>query len=299
VTTSEVLLDTRGLFPGYPLQQGKVRDIYDLDDKLLIITTDRISTYDSIHPNGIPGKGTVLTAMTLAWSRLLESTRLNHILSANVEDYPVVFHPLREVLRGRSMLVKKAKVIPVECVVRGYLYGSAFKEYQEKQSVNGIPLWPGLKLADKLRKPLFTPATKATSGHDENIGMVKVIELVGLGKALELQARSLRIYQAASLYAETRGIIIADTKFEFGEDENGDIILIDEFLTPDSSRFWKKTLWKPGKTQIALDKQPVRDYVDSIGWDHNPPAPELPAEVVSSTRENYLEIKNTLFPSES
>ena len=183
MTTSSVLLDTTGMFGSLKPQQGKVRDIYDLGENLLIVATDRISTYDSIHPNGVPDKGIILTKMTLTWSRLLESTRPNHVLSVNVDDYPGEFRPFKELLEGRSMLVKKAKVISIECVVRGYLYGSAFKEYQEKQSVNGIPLWPGLKLADKLYKPLFTPATKAISGHDENIGMIKVIELFGLRKA--------------------------------------------------------------------------------------------------------------------
>jgi len=287
----EVLFSTKRLLGNLrPVKSGKVRDVYDLGDYLLIIATDRISTYDVIHPTPIPDKGKILTQLTLFWLSFLETAFPHHLITADVREYPKILRPYRKILKGRSMLVKKAKVIPVECVVRGYLYGSGWKEYQETQTVGGIPLKPRLKQADKLKKPLFTPATKALSGHDENITMSQVIEMVGLQTALKIQERSLWLYREAAKYAEKCDIIIADTKFEFGFEENGQIILIDEILTPDSSRFWPKESWEPGKNQPSFDKQPVRDYVDSIGWDHKPPAPELPKEVVERTQQRYLEV---------
>jgi phosphoribosylaminoimidazole-succinocarboxamide synthase len=219
----------------------------------------------------------------------------HHLISADVREYPEPFRSYSNVLEERSLLVKKTRVIPIECAIRNYLYGSAFREYQENQCISGHRLWPNLRQAEKFINPLFVPATKSSSGHDKNLTIVQVIEQVGLKLALELENRSKMITQEASRYAESRGVLIADTKFEFGFDRNDQLILIDGVLTPDSSRFWLKELWKTGQRQEAFDKQFVRDYVDSIRWDHNPPAPELPQDIVFQTYERYLEIKKRLF----
>lgn len=293
---SETILTTDGLIPGQrPTFTGKVRDVYDLGENLLIVATDRISTYDCIHPNGIPEKGKILTSMTLAWLKVLTMAKPHHLITSEVSEFPEPFKYYPNILEGRSLLVKKARVIPVECAIRNYLYGSAFREYQKSGMVNGYRLWPNLRQAHKFQNPLFTPATKSFSGHDENMTMIQVITQLGLRLVLELECRTKWINQEASRYAERRGIIIADTKFEFGIGENGQIILIDEVLTPDSTRYWLKELWKPAQVQKAFDKQFVRDFVDSIDWDHCPPAPRLPDEIVCETRERYLEIKKRLF----
>jgi phosphoribosylaminoimidazole-succinocarboxamide synthase len=267
-------------------KKGKVRDIYSLDDSLLIIATDRISAFDVVLPNGIPDKGKVLTQISDYWFKLMQDIIPNHIISTQVEDYPPVCQPYRNMLEGRSMLVKKAEPIPVECVVRGYLAGSGYQEYREKGSICGIKLAPGLLESAKLDEPLFTPAIKATEGHDVNISLEKMKELVGAELASRLIVISLEIYKRAREIAEQKGIIIADTKFEFGIRE-GELLLIDELLTPDSSRLWPKEDYVPGRSQKSFDKQYVRDYLLSLDWDKKPPGPELPPEIVEKTREKY------------
>ncbi|QER42095.1 phosphoribosylaminoimidazolesuccinocarboxamide synthase [Thermodesulfobacterium sp. TA1] len=270
------------------LKRGKVRDIYDLGDKLLIVATDRISAFDVVLPTPIPDKGKILTLMSLFWFDFLKDLVDNHLITANVEEYPEVLKEYKEILAQRSMLVKKAKVLPVECIVRGYITGSAMKEYQQTGQVCGIPLPPGLKEADKLPEPIFTPSTKAELGeHDVNITYEEMERLVGSEVAQFLKEVSLKIYKKASEYAETKGIIIADTKFEFGVYEDK-IILVDEVLTPDSSRFWPKDEYQPGKPQKSFDKQFIRDWLKSISWDPQHP-PTIPEEIVLKTREKYLE----------
>ena len=268
--------------------RGKVRDIYAIKDHLLIVATDRISAFDFILGSGIPGKGKVLTQMSLFWFEFMGDVVSNHLVTARVEEFPSDLNEYADVLRGRSMLVKKAQPIPVECVVRGYLAGSSWKEYQFSQSVCGIKLPPGLQESSKLPEPIFTPATKAMSGHDENIPFEKVVDLVGRKRAESLKKWTLDIYRSAADYALTKGIIIADTKLEFGifQDE---IILIDEVLTPDSSRFWPATDYVAGQAQESFDKQFVRDYLEQIGWNKQPPAPSLPQWVVEATRKKYQE----------
>jgi phosphoribosylaminoimidazole-succinocarboxamide synthase len=277
-----------------PDMSGKVRDIFDLGDKLLIVATDRISAYDSILPDPIPGKGIILTKMTLGWYEFFGDDLKTHFISADVADYPAPFNGKGE-LEGRSMLVRKAERIDIECVVRGYLAGSAWKEYREKGSVCGITVAPGLEEASKLDEPVFTPATKAESGHDENISFERMCEIVSRSTAEKVRETSIAIYAAARDYALERGIILADTKFEFGSIA-GEIHLIDELLSPDSSRFWPAEHYSPGRSQLSFDKQYVRDYLDRIGWDHNPPAPALPADVIERTRERYAEACAMLFP---
>jgi len=272
------------------LKKGKVRDIYDLGETLLIVATDRISAFDVVLPTPIPGKGKILTALTLFWLKFLEEEVPHHLITANTEEYPEVLKPFSEVLKGRSMLVKKAEVLPVECIVRGYITGSALKEYKKTGEVCGIKLPEGLKEADKLPYPIFTPSTKAEQGeHDENITFEKMCELIGEDLANTLKELSLKIYEKASKYAEERGIIIADTKFEFGL-YNGEVILVDEVLTPDSSRFWPKEEYQPGRPQKSFDKQFIRDWLKSTGWKETEgPPPPIPKEVVEKTVERYKE----------
>jgi len=271
----------------YPRRSGKVRDIYDLGEKLLIVATDRISAYDVVMPNGIPDKGRVLTQISIFWFDLLSDATPNHLISAAMTDLPEDIRS--EEIDGRFMLCRKAKVAPIECVVRGYLAGSAWKEYKKSGAVCGIRLPGGLKQCAKLPSPLFTPATKAAEGHDENISFERACELAGKATMTALRDRSVALYQRAAEHAAQRGIIVADTKFEWGTDPAGKIILIDECLTPDSSRFWPAETYKPGRDQPSFDKQFVRDYLDEIGFDRKPPAPPLPTEIVMQTREKYIE----------
>ncbi|MCX7927624.1 MAG: phosphoribosylaminoimidazolesuccinocarboxamide synthase [Candidatus Omnitrophica bacterium] len=268
-------------------KRGKVRDVYDLKDKLLIISTDRISCFDVVLPTPIPHKGEVLTKMSLFWFNFTKDIVDNHLISADVSEYPKELQKYCDVLEGRSMLVKKSKVIPVECVVRGYLSGSGWKEYQQSRSICGVKLPAGLKESDKLPEPIFTPATKEEVGHDMNVTEDFVAKQLGRGLTEQLKEKSIALYKKASQYAESRGIIIADTKFEFGIND-GNIILIDEVLTPDSSRFWPKDEYKPGGPQPSFDKQFVRDYLESLDWNKTPPAPHLPDDIVRKTSEKYL-----------
>lgn len=269
--------------------RGKVRDIYDLGDRLLIVATDRISAFDVVMPNPIPDKGRILTQLSGFWFNLTKGIVPNHIVSTEVEDYPKECQPYQEMLRDRSMLVVKTEVLPVECVVRGYLSGSGWEEYQKTGKVCGIRLPKGLRESSKLEEPIFTPATKAEMGlHDENITFEKVEKTVGKDLGRQMRSISLAIYKKARDFAEQRGILIADTKMEFGV-KAGKLILIDELLTPDSSRFWPKDEYQPGGPQKSFDKQFLRDYLLSIRWDKNPPAPQLPEEIVTKTREKYLE----------
>ncbi len=272
-------------------KRGKVRDIYDLGDKLLIVASDRISAFDVVLPEGIPGKGRVLNQISKYWFGKTEDIIQNHLISTDVDDYPEEFQKYRDVLKGRSMLVKKTKPLPVECIVRGYITGSGWKEYQRDGSVCGIPLPAGLVESSKLENPIFTPSTKAEEGeHDENITFEKAAELIGRDLAEKVRDVSIALYSRARDIAEEKGIIIADTKFEFGIDEKtGDLVLIDEALTPDSSRFWPKDEYKPGGSQKSFDKQFVRDYLSSIDWDKNPPAPSLPPDVIEKSSEKYHE----------
>jgi phosphoribosylaminoimidazole-succinocarboxamide synthase len=268
--------------------QGKVRDIYQLGDDLLFVASDRISAFDYILATPIPDKGKVLTQLSLFWFDFLRDLVPNHVITSDLNKYPETLKPYAEQLRGRSMLVRKAKMFPVECVVRGYISGSGWKEYQGKQSVCGIALPPGLRESEKLPEPIFTPATKSLSGHDENISFGQMCTIIPENIAARLRDLSLRIYRKASEYAAARGIIIADTKFEFGEIK-GELLLADEVLTPDSSRFWPAETYRPGGPQFSFDKQFVRDYLESIGWNKQPPAPALPEEIVRKTRDKYVQ----------
>jgi phosphoribosylaminoimidazole-succinocarboxamide synthase len=271
-----------------PTSQGKVRDLYDLGDKLLLVASDRISAFDVVLPEPIPFKGEVLTKLSLFWFELLGGIVANHLISADVADLPSEFAPMREYLAGRFMLVKKAQVFPVECIVRGFLAGSGLKEYQREGTVCGIGLPGGLVESSQLPAPIFTPSTKAEIGlHDENISFERAVALIGENAAATLRDKSLAVYAAARDHAASRGIIIADTKFEFGT-VNGEITLVDEVLTPDSSRFWPADTYEPGKTQPSFDKQPVRDWLESTGWDKTPPPPPMPAEIVLETSERYV-----------
>ena len=282
-----VILQTN--IPNIPLlARGKVRDIYDLGDRLLVVATDRISAFDVVMPNGIPDKGRVLTAMSLFWLDLTGDIVQNHLITADVSKYPASLQPYGDQLAGRSMLVKRAIVVPTECVVRGYLAGSGWKEYQEKGTVCGIALPSGLRESDMLPSPIFTPATKAESGHDINISPDQAAAIVGEDTYRQLESLSLALYQRAADYARERGIIIADTKFELGRYDDR-LILVDEVLTPDSSRFWPLDDYQPGRSQKSFDKQPVRDYLDALDWDKQPPAPELPPDVVEGTHRRYLD----------
>ncbi|MBO5761829.1 MAG: phosphoribosylaminoimidazolesuccinocarboxamide synthase [Lentisphaeria bacterium] len=273
-------------------RRGKVRDVYDLGDSLLFVATDRISAFDCVMPNGIPDKGKVLTQMSLFWFDLL-SWMPNHLLASDVKDFPESLKGVAKDLEGRSLIVKKAKTLPIECIVRGYLIGSGWASYKKTGQVCGITLPAGYHQAAKLEKPLFTPSTKADEGHDENISFEQTCEIIGREKAAKISDYAIRIYQDASSHAEKCGIILADTKFEFGE-LNGEIILIDEVLTPDSSRFWPKADYRLDCSPPSLDKQFVRDYLESLDWDKTPPAPELPQEIVEKTRTKYIEALKAL-----
>jgi phosphoribosylaminoimidazole-succinocarboxamide synthase len=274
---------------GLPLvRRGKVRDIYEYGDKLLLIATDRISAFDVVLPTPIPMKGAVLTQLSQFWFEMMKDIVPHHLISADVDQFPEPLQQFREVLRLRSMLSVKADMFAVECVVRGYLAGSGWKEYQESGSVCGIALPSGLRECDRLPEPIFTPATKAETGHDLNISFEEAAKIVGQEHATNLRDISFKIYNRAADYALPRGIIIADVKFEFGI-YNGEIILCDELLTPDSSRFWPRTNYRPGRPQPSFDKQFVRDYLEQIHFDKKPPAPELPASVVQGTMDKYLE----------
>jgi len=273
--------------------RGKVRDVYAVEDKLIIVATDRISAFDYVLATGIPDKGRVLTQLSVFWFDFLKDLTPTHFLSADVDEYPAVARQYRDQLEGRSMLVKRARMVEIECVARGYLSGSGWKEYQASGTVCGIPLPTGLKESDRLPQPIFTPATKAQTGHDENISFERVAELIGAELAARLRDLTLAIYEKAAAYAETRGIILADTKFEFGF-VNGELVLADEVLTPDSSRFWPKETYRPGGPQPSYDKQYVRDYLESIRWNKQPPAPALPPEVAAKTSEKYKEAYRAL-----
>jgi phosphoribosylaminoimidazole-succinocarboxamide synthase len=269
-----------------PRARGKVRDIYDLGDALLIVATDRLSAFDVILPTAIPDKGHVLTQLSLFWFNLLKDVVPNHVLSAT--DFPAPFDALKDDLAGRSMIVLKTQPLPIECVVRGYVSGSAWKDYRTTGKICGIALPNGLRESDRLPEPIFTPATKAASGHDENIPFEHAASLIGKELAEKVRAVSLQIYRRAAAHAEPRGVLLADTKFEFGL-LNNNLIWIDEALTPDSSRFWPAAEYNPGGPQPSFDKQFVRDYLERIHWPKTPPGPELPAEVVAATRAKYRE----------
>ena len=267
---------------------GKVRDVYSIEGNLLIIATDRISAFDCILPQGIPGKGRVLTSMSLFWFDMLSSVIPNHLISTDVDAFPAPLRHYRDQLEGRSMLVKRCRMEPVECVARGYISGSGWKDYKNTGAICGIPLPAGMVESDKLPEPIFTPATKAETGHDENISFEVATKLIGRQTAALLRELTLLIYEKASTYAETRGIIIADTKFEFGWFD-GELLLADEVLTPDSSRFWPRKEYAPGGPQKSFDKQFVRDYLETLDWNKQPPAPSLPPEVIEKTAAKYLE----------
>ena len=269
-----------------PSARGKVRDIYDLGDKLLIVATDRLSAFDVVMPTPIPDKGKVLTQLSLFWFDLLKNVIPNHVLSAT--EFPAPFEAHAEELAGRSMVVKKTRPLPIECVVRGYVSGSGWKDYKTTGAICGIALPKGIQESDKLPEPIFTPATKATSGHDENISFERAADMIGAELADKVRSVSIEIYKRAAEHAAPRGILLADTKFEFGL-LNGELIWIDEALTPDSSRFWSAAQYKPGGAQPSFDKQFVRDYLEQIRWPKTPPGPELPPEVVAATRAKYRE----------
>ncbi len=276
------------------VKRGKVRDIYDLGDSLLMVATDRISAFDVIMPNPIPEKGKILTQISLFWFEIMKPLTDNHVISGNADDYPDVCKPYADMLRERSMLVKKAKPLPIECVVRGYISGSGWKSYQKSGTVCGIKLPEGLRESDKLPEPIFTPSTKEEVGtHDINIDFEETAKRIGRPLAEKIRSLSLEIYNKGAEVADKQGIIIADTKFEFGL-VGDDVILIDEILTPDSSRFWPKSSYKPGGAQKSFDKQYVRDYLISINWNKEPPAPSLPEDVIENTRKKYLEALTNL-----
>jgi phosphoribosylaminoimidazole-succinocarboxamide synthase len=283
-----ILLQTD--FPELHLHaSGKVRDIYELDQgQLLFVATDRISAFDYVLATGIPHKGRVLTQISLFWFDLLSDIVPNHAITADVDRYPEILQKYVDQLRGRSMLVQRAEMFPIECVVRGYISGSAWKEYRATGKVCGLELPTGLKESEAFPEPIFTPSTKAVSGHDENIPFTRMCEVLGTETASQLRDLTLRIYKKAATHARQRGIIIADTKFEFGQTSNG-ITLADEVLTPDSSRFWPADKYQPGRAQESYDKQYVRDYLEEIRWNKQPPAPALPAEVANRTSEKYLD----------
>jgi phosphoribosylaminoimidazole-succinocarboxamide synthase len=280
-------------------RRGKVRDVYDLGEHLLIVATDRISAFDYVLGSGIPDKGKVLTQLSAFWFDRIAAERLvpHHLISIDVADFPAATRKHADLLRGRSMLVRKTNPLPVECVARGYLSGSGLKDYNRTGMVCGVPLPPGLRDSDRLPAPIFTPATKAETGHDENISEAQAAEIVGRDLTARLRDLTLAIYGSATDYAETRGIIIADTKFEFGmarpQGQNAgdatELVLIDEVLTPDSSRFWPADKYMPGGAQPSFDKQYVRDWLESIGWNKQPPVPSLPADVAARTRDKYVE----------
>lgn len=286
MTEAKPLLQTE--IPGRPVRRGKVRDVYDLGDRLLIVATDRISAFDVVMANGIPRKGEVLTALSCFWFERLGELTPHHLIEAIRDRAPAGLEAFLDQLRGRAMLVRKTKVVPIEAVVRGYITGSGWKEYQSSGSVCGIPLPKGLRQCDKLPEPLFTPSTKAEVGHDENISFERGCELVGRDVMTAIRDRSLALYREAADYARGRGVIIADTKFEWGA-ADGELILIDEVLTPDSSRFWPADDYEPGRDQQSYDKQFVRNYLEEIRFNKKPPGPVLPPDVVAKTTQKYLE----------
>ena len=273
--------------------RGKVRDIYDLGEHFLIVATDRLSAFDVVLPTPIPNKGKVLTQMSAFWFDHFKDVVPNHVVSTEVDDYPKILHPFRNQIEGRSMLVKKAKVFPVECVARGFLTGSGLKDYNKTGSVCGIPLPPGLRDSDRLPQAIFTPSTKAEKGHDENISEEQAARIIGQENIRHLKELTLMLYTSGVDYASTRGIIICDTKFEFGTID-GKISIVDEMLTPDSSRFWPADKYSPGKPQPSFDKQFVRDYLEKIGWNKQPPAPQLPDDIVKATSAKYVEALRVL-----
>jgi phosphoribosylaminoimidazole-succinocarboxamide synthase len=280
--------------PGLPLfRKGKVRNVFAVDDKLLIVATDRISAFDWVLPSLIPYKGKVLTQLSKFWFDFVGLVVPNHLLATEIKDFPPVLAPYAALLAKRSMLVKKTETVPIECVVRGYLSGSGWKEYKATGKICGLKIPRGLKESDRLPEAIFTPSTKAEKGHDVNISFKDVQKEIGAELAGKIRKISLELYQKASLYAVSKGIIIADTKFEFGLDGD-DLVLIDEIFTPDSSRFWPLGQYEPGKSQPSLDKQFVRDYLETTAWDKNSPPPELPAEIVAKTAQKYLEIYKVL-----
>jgi phosphoribosylaminoimidazole-succinocarboxamide synthase len=286
---SKVVLETN--MPGLKMiNRGKVRDIYDLGEHLLLVTSDRLSAFDVIMSEGIPKKGQVLNQFSIFWFNQMADIIPNHIVATEVDDFPEETHQYREQLEGRSMLVKKAKPLPIECIVRGYVSGSGWKEYKQQGSICGIKLPEGLKESDKLEKPLFTPSTKAEIGeHDENISFAEAVKLTGQEIAEQVSDISIEIYSRARDYANGKGIIIADTKFEFGTMDDGSLLWIDEALSPDSSRFWPKDLYQPGGPQPSFDKQFVRDYLETLDWNKQAPPPTLPPEIVAKTSEKYQE----------
>jgi phosphoribosylaminoimidazole-succinocarboxamide synthase len=275
--------------PGLPPpRRGKVRDVYDLGEELLIVACDRISAYDHVLRPGIPGKGKILSQLTNFWFGILGDEIPNHLLAVDPTDFPAALQPHRELLAGRAVLARKAEVVPFECVARGYLAGSGWREYAAGQAVCGVALPPGLERASRLPAPIFTPATKAESGHDENVPFEALEEVLGRALAERLRATTLALYRRGSEQAGRGGILLADTKFEFGL-RDGQMLLIDEVLTPDSSRFWDAAQWRPGTEPVSFDKQFVRNWLDECGWDHESPPPPLPPEVVEGTRQRYLE----------
>jgi phosphoribosylaminoimidazole-succinocarboxamide synthase len=273
---------------GLPLRRGKVRDVYDLGDRLLIVATDRLSAYDVVLPTGIPDKGRILTALSLWWFDFLKDITPNHLITADTSRMGPAVQAQASLLAGRTMLCRKAKVFPVECVIRGYLAGSGWREYKTSETVCGLGLPSGLKQCDRLPEPIFTPATKAETGHDENISFERAKDMIGAAAATTLRDRSLAVYRKAADYARRHGILIADTKFEWGEAE-GQILLVDEVLTPDSSRFWPADTYEPGRDQPSFDKQFVRNWLDTLDWDRTPPGPVLPDDIVAKTRAKYVE----------
>jgi phosphoribosylaminoimidazole-succinocarboxamide synthase len=269
-------------------KKGKVRDIYEVEDKLLIVATDRISAFDVVLNDGIPNKGQVLTGLSSFWFNFTKDIIKNHLITGDVDQYPKELSKFREVLKSRSMLVKKTQLLPIECIVRGYISGSGWQEYLKTGMVSGVRLPKGLRQSEKLSEPIFTPSTKAEKGHDENISYEKMINIIGQDASRKIKDSCLNIYLKAGKYAESRGIIIADTKMEFGLLNDGDVILIDELLTPDSSRFWDINEYKPGISPPSFDKQFVRDYLISINWNKTPPAPNLPKEIIEKTSDKYV-----------
>ena len=280
--------------PGFPRHQGKVRDIYDLGDHLLLVASDRISAFDVVMAEPIPDKGRILTRLSAFWFRLLADLVPNHLVSLTVEDFPAALLPYKEMLAGRTMLVRKCRPLPVECIVRGYLSGSGWAEYLTTGAIGGLPLPPGLVESQQLPEAIFTPSTKAELGtHDENISFAQMADTVGAELAARVERLSLSLYRRALAWAEPRGIIIADTKFEFGL-ANGELFLIDEVLTPDSSRFWPQEDYRPGGPQKSYDKQYHRDYLESLGWNKKPPPPPLPPDVIANTRARYVQALQVL-----
>ncbi|MFC1607069.1 phosphoribosylaminoimidazolesuccinocarboxamide synthase [Candidatus Latescibacterota bacterium] len=285
---------TKTTIPDVPLfARGKVRDVYDLGNKLLIVATDRISAFDCVMPNGIPDKGKILTEMSLFWFDLVSGVVPNHLISSSVDEYPEVLKQYRDQLEGRSMLVKKAERYDVECIVRGYITGSGWKDYLKTGAICGIELPAGLLESEKLPENIFTPSTKEDSGHDQNVSFDVITGIIGQKPAEDVRDLTIAVYEKARAYAETKGVIIADTKFEFGVID-GKTTLIDEILSPDSSRFWPADEYEPGRSQRSFDKQFVRDYLNGLDWDKTPPAPPLPDDIIAKTLEKYREVRDKL-----